>query len=77
MVSDNLLIHESDDTIKLPYTVYTGKAEKTGDVFKTASYTAAGEKTDLAVGITQEDWDSSYAGKYTGSVIFRIEYTNS
>lgn len=72
---DNLLENKADANKTIPYTIYEGKADATGDVFTTASYLTAGEKTDLTIGITQDDWNKAYAGKYEDTVTFQIEYT--
>lgn len=75
MQCDNLLENKADTTKTIPYTIYEGKADATGDVFTTASYLTAGDKTDLTIGIAQEDWNKAYAGKYEDTVTFKIEYT--
>lgn len=77
MQCDNLLDNKADAEKTIPYTIYEGKANATGNVFATASYLSAGEKTDLTIGITQEDWNKAYAGEYEDTVTFQIEYTNS
>ena len=76
MLCDNLLDNKADAEKTIPYTIYEGKADATGNVFTTASYLSAGEKTDLTIGITQDDWNKAYAGEYEDTVTFQIEYTD-
>lgn len=64
MQCDNLLDNKADAEKTIPYTIYEGKADATGNVFTTASYLSAGEKTDLTIGITQDNWNKAYAGEY-------------
>lgn len=76
MQCDNLLKNKADTTKTIPFTIYEGKADATGDVFTTASYLTAGDKTDLTIGITADDWHKAYAGEYEDTVTFRIEYAD-
>ena len=76
MQCDNLLDNKADAEKTIPYTIYEGKADATGNVFTTASYLSAGEKTDLTIGITQDNWNKAYAGEYEDTVTFQIEYTD-
>lgn len=73
--TDGLLENQADTTKTLPYAINQGKSDNVGDAFTTASYLAAGDKTDLTVTITQEDWNKAYAGQYSDTVTFNIEYT--
>ena len=73
--TDNLLDNKADAEKTIPYTINEGKADAVGGVFTTASYLTAGDKTDLTVTITQDDWNKAYAGEYSDTVIFNIEYT--
>ena len=72
--SDNKLKHKKDATKTLAYTIYSGKAGAADTVFQNATYTTAGEKTDLTIGITKSDWAKAYAGEYSNTVTFTIEY---
>lgn len=76
MQCDNLLKNKADTTKTIPFTIYEGKADATGDVFTTASYLTAGDKTDLTIGITADDWHKAYAGEYEDTVTFQIEYAD-
>lgn len=76
MQCDNLLKNKADTTKTIPFTIYEGKADAAGDVFTTASYLTAGDKTDLTIGITDDDWHKAYAGEYEDTVTFQIEYAD-
>lgn len=74
LISDNLLKHTADQTKTLAYTVNEKTEAET--VFTSAEYLKAGEKTDLTIGITKAEWEKAYAGVYSNTVTFKIEYTN-
>lgn len=76
LISDNLLDNKADSSKTIPYTINEGKADNVGTVYTSAKYLAAGEKTDLTIGITQDDWNKAYAGEYEDIVTFQIEYTD-
>ncbi len=73
--TDNLLDNKADSEKTIPYVINQGTANAAGGVFTAASYLKAGDKTDLTVTITQDDWNKAYAGEYSDTVIFNIEYT--
>jgi len=74
LISDNLLKHQKDKTKTLTYTINEKTDKET--VFTSADYLTAGEKTDLTIGITKEEWEKAYAGVYSNTVTFKIEYTD-
>ena len=74
LISDNLLKHQKDKTKTLTYTINEKTDKET--VFISADYLKAGEKTDLIIGITKEEWEKAYAGVYSNTVTFKIEYTD-
>lgn len=77
LLTDHLLENRDDAEKTLPFTVIEGSAGAAdGQVFSSASYNAAGEKTDLMLHIEQNDWDNAFAGEYEDKVTFRIEYTD-
>ena len=76
LVSDNLLKHKADPTKTLAYTISEKTADTTGTVFTSAEYLKAGEKTDLTIGITKDEWEKAYAGTYSNTVTFKIEYAD-
>jgi hypothetical protein len=72
--TDNLLENKADKNKTIAYTIHEGTVESVGDVFTFGRYFVAGDKTDLTVGITQDAWNSAYAGQYDDTVTFQIEY---
>ena len=76
LTTDGELNNSVDDTMVIPYTIVEGKADSATDTFyTTASYLAVGDKTDLTIKITQDDWNKAYAGHYGDTVTFDIAYT--
>ena len=76
LISDNLLDNKADSSKTISYTINEGKADTPGTVYTSAKYLSAGEKTDLNIGITQDNWNKAYAGEYEDIVTFQIEYTD-
>ena len=77
LTSDGELNNSIDNTKVIPYTIYEGTADNvTENVFVSAEYTTVGEKTDLTINITQDDWNKAYAGQYGDTVTFNIEYAD-
>ena len=77
LTSDGELNNTADNTKVIPYTIYEGTvANVTENVFVSAEYTTVGEKTDLTINITQDDWNKAYAGQYGDTVTFNIEYAD-
>ena len=74
LISDNLLKHKKDKTKTLAYTINEKTDE--GTVYTSAEYFAAGEKTDLTIGISKDEWEKAYAGNYSNTVTFKIEYAD-
>ena len=56
----------------IPYTIN----DASGDVFTSADYLAVGDKTDLTINITQDDWNKAAAGAYADTVTFTVSYEN-
>ena len=71
LTTDGTLNNTVDATKVIPYTVNAGAS-----AFTYATYLAAGDKTDLTINITQDDWNSAYAGDYTDTVTFEVSYIN-
>lgn len=71
LTSDGELNNAADSTKVIPYTVKSGDS-----VFTSATYSAAGEKTDLTVNISADDWNRAYAGEYRDTVTFEVSYIN-
>ena len=78
ITTDGELNNSVDDTKVIPYTIVEGKADSATDtVYTTAAYLAEGDKTDLTIKITQDDWNKAYAGHYGDTVIFDVAYTTN
>ena len=78
LTTDGELNNSVDDTKVIPYTIVEGKADSATDtVYTTAAYLAEGDKTDLTIKITQDDWNKAYAGHYGDTVIFDVAYTTN
>lgn len=77
LTTDGELNNSADDTKVIPYTIVEGKADSATDTaYTTASYLAAGDKTDLTIKIAQDDWNKAAAGHYGDTVTFDITYTD-
>ena len=66
---DGKLENSIDNSKVIPYVINAGDAE-----FTSATYLAAGDKTDLTINITQDDWNKAYAGDYSDTVTFTVSY---
>lgn len=71
VTSGEALINQTDNTKTLPYTIEDGNGE-----FTSAAYLAEGDKTDLTVNITEDDWNAAYAGDYSDTVTFTVAYAD-
>ena len=71
LASDGKLENSVDNTKVIPYTVTSGET-----AFTSATYLATGEKTDLTINITADDWNKAYAGSYSDTVTFTVSYEN-
>lgn len=69
LTSDGELNNTVDSTKVIPYTVKAGDT-----VFTSATYLKTGDKTDLTINITEDDWNKAYAGDYTDTVTFEVSY---
>lgn len=63
------LKNSADSTKTIPYTVNDANG-----VFTEAAYLAKGDKTDLTINITADDWNKAYAGSYSDTVTFTVSY---
>lgn len=70
ITADSELSNLDNADVGIPFTVNSN-----GEAFTSASYTEAGEQTDLTIDIAQEDWDKAPGGSYTGFVMFTVSYT--
>ncbi len=63
------LVNSADETRTIPYEV-----KDANGVFTSGVYTKAGDRTDLTINISQEDWNAAYAGSYSDTVTFTVSY---
>jgi len=71
LTTDGELNNQIDSTKIIPYTVKAGN-----DIFTSATYLASGDKTDLTINISKDDWNKAYAGEYKDTVTFEVAYIN-
>jgi hypothetical protein len=45
-----------------------------GADFTSATYLTEGDKTELSIHITADDWNAAYAGEYSDTVTFTVSY---
>lgn len=67
--SAGALTNDADSAYTIPYTL-----ESEDGVFTSVQYSAAGDYTTLTVNITANDWNSAYAGSYSGTITFMVTY---
>ena len=78
--SDYELKNAADDSKTIPYDVVMEEQNEDQEfVYNSVMgediiLTETGEKADLDIDITQEDWDSAYAGNYADTVTFNVLY---
>ncbi len=71
LTTDGELNNQIDSTKTIPYTVKAGD-----NIFTSATYLASGDKTDLTINISEDDWNKAYAGEYKDTVTFEVAYIN-
>ena len=75
LATDGTLKNIKDHSKIIPYQIYEGNVYSVSEtLFSSAEYMAVGDKTDLAIHIESEDWNNAYAGQYSDTVTFTIEY---
>ena len=70
LTTDGELNNTIDTTKVIPYVI----KDASGAAFTTATYLTEGDKTDLSIHITADDWNAAYAGDYTDTVTFTVSY---
>ena len=70
LTTDGELNNTIDTTKVIPYVI----KDASGAAFKTATYLTEGDKTELSIHITADDWNAAYAGDYTDTVTFTVSY---
>ena len=66
------LKNQADTTKTIAYTIKAGE-----DAFTSARYTTAGQETPLTIDITQEAWNTAFAGSYSDTVTFTVSYIDT
>ena len=72
LTSDGKLENSIDATKVIPYAI----KDSTGAAFTSATYLTEGDKTELSIHITANDWNAAYAGEYSDIVIFTVSYVD-
>ena len=70
LTTDGELNNTIDTTKVIPYVI----KDASGAAFTTATYLTEGDKTELSIHITADDWNAAYAGDYTDTVTFTVSY---
>ena len=70
LTADGELENGIDSTKVIPYVI----KDADGNPFTSATYLTEGDKTELSIHITAEDWNAAYAGSYSDTVTFTITY---
>ena len=70
LTSDGKLENSIDATKVIPYTI----KDSEGTAFTSATYLTEGDKTELSIHITADDWNAAYAGDYSDTVTFTVSY---
>lgn len=72
LASDGKLENSIDATKVIPYAI----KDSEGNAFTSATYLAAGDKTELSIHIAASDWNAAYAGEYSDTVTFTVSYVD-
>ena len=70
LASDGKLENSIDATKVIPYAI----KDSEGAAFTSATYLTEGDKTELSIHITADDWNAAYAGDYSDTVTFTVSY---
>ena len=70
LTTDNELNNAIDNTKVIPYAI----KDADGTAFTSATYLTEGDKTELFIHITADDWNAAYAGEYSDTVTFTVSY---
>ncbi len=70
LTSDGELNNAIDNTKVIPYAI----KDSQGTAFTSATYLTEGDKTELSIHITANDWNAAYAGEYSDTVTFTVSY---
>ena len=72
LTTDGELNNAIDNTKVIPYEIQDSE----GTAFTSATYLTEGDKTELSIHITADDWNAAYAGDYSDTVTFTVSYEN-
>ena len=72
LTTDKELNNAIDNTKVIPYAI----KDSTGAAFTSATYLTEGDKTELSIHITADDWNAAYAGDYSDTVTFTVSYVD-
>ena len=72
LTSDGKLENSIDATKVIPYVI----KDSEGTAFTSATYLTEGDKTELSIHITADDWNAAYAGEYSDTVTFTVSYVD-
>ena len=70
LTADGELNNAIDATKVIPYVIKDAE----GNAFTSATYLTEGDKTELSIHITADDWNAAYAGEYSDTVTFTVSY---
>ena len=70
LTTDGELNNAIDNTKVIPYAI----KDSEGTEFTSATYLTEGDKTELSIHITANDWNDAYAGDYSDTVTFTVSY---
>ena len=70
LATDGELNNAIDTTKVIPYAI----KDSEGNDFTSATYLTEGDKTELSIHITADDWNAAYAGEYSDTVTFTVSY---
>ena len=70
LTTDGELNNAIDNNKVIPYAI----KDSTGAVFTSSTYLTEGDKTELYIHITADDWNAAYAGDYSDEVTFTVSY---
>lgn len=70
LATDGELNNAIDNTKVIPYAI----KDSEGTAFTSATYLTEGDKTELSIHITADDWNAAYAGEYSDTVTFTVSY---
>ena len=70
LATDKELNNAIDNTKVIPYAI----KDSEGAEFTSATYLTEGDKTELSIHITADDWNAAYAGDYSDIVTFTVSY---